>query len=133
MICDRCRIPIAASGNPDQPLCGRCLAHLRAGGAWVLGSPAARPQALGPIDPDLLPLRAHVLYEPVPLYPIEGDFHLAASVVAAEPHEPAAHWRIEAIRERRAHAAIAFDPEVLGRIAARVAVRMARTERNDPR
>lgn len=125
MICDRCHARIHVSSNPDQPICACCARHLRAGGGWPLGSPtpaAALPRR--PVDLELLPLRAHVIYGEVPLYPIRDDFELAACVVAHEADDPAAHWHIEAIRWRRVdgygkpleHGL----PVIAGRVAARL-------------
>jgi hypothetical protein len=54
-------------------------------------------------DFDFLPLRAHLLYGAVPEFPTEGDFAMAATAVASDPNEAAAHWQIEAIRARRSH------------------------------
>lgn len=127
MICDRCKVPITHSGNPDQPLCDRCLNHLRVGGGWELGSPTpepARSRLWCPLD--LLPLRAHILYGEVPLYPIESDFHMAATDVAHAEEDAAAHWRIEAIRYRTQHRGAVFDDHVLAILAGRVAARLWR-------
>ena len=55
-------------------------------------------------DFDVLPLRAALLFGAVPLTPTSADFHLAVSDVYAAPEEPAAHWRVEAIRWRRVNA-----------------------------
>lgn len=101
MICDRCHLRIDRSDNPDQPLCNGCLRHLRAGGAWTLGSPtqAGAKRLACPLD--LLPFRALLLYGEVPLYPIGETFDLAVSDVACAADDPAAHWRVEAVRWRR--------------------------------
>lgn len=98
MICDRCHRPLRSSANPDQPMCAPCLEHCRAGGAWPLGSPA--PEAArrpAPLDLDLLPFQAQVLYGEVPLYPIREDLDRARFHVG---DGPAAEWNMEAVRWR---------------------------------
>jgi hypothetical protein len=127
MICDRCRARIERSDNPDQPLCSSCLRHLRAGGGWALGSPTPKA-AHEPlrVDLDLLPIRAQVLYSAVPLYPIDSDFHTAASTVFHEEDEPAAHWRIEAVRWRIHHRGAPLDAAALATIAGWTAARLLR-------
>lgn len=98
MICDRCRARIHYSSSPDQPLCACCIRHLRAGGAWPMGSPT--PEAVRrrrPIDLDLLPFRAAMLYGAVPLYPIWDDLDRARFFLG---EGPAADWYMEAVRWR---------------------------------
>jgi len=123
VICDRCRSRITSSENQDQALCGGCLAHLRAGGDWALGSPTPvhhQPK----FDLELLPFRAHVLFGEVPRYPITSDFHTAASDVFHEEAEPAAHWRLEAIRWRLQHQGGLLNDIALAVIAGQTAARL---------
>lgn len=74
-------------------------------------------------DFDVLPLRAHVLFGAVPEFPTSGDFHQAVSDVEAERDEPAAHWRVEAIRARRIHMGVKLD-ELRGIINRATAARL---------
>lgn len=126
MSCSRCFRPfslaVLRSDNPDQALCRECCAHLRAGGAWDLR--AETPGAAPVVCPEpLLPFRAGVLCGPVPLYPIEDDFHRAVSV-AFRSTDPAAHWHLEAVRERRLRPGCALDAPTLETIDARVRARL---------
>lgn len=124
MICDRCHVPIVRSDNQDQPLCRWCLRHLRAGGGWALDS--ATPE--GARDPircplDLLDFRALIVFGEVPRYPNDSDFHGAASDVAHHEDDPAAHWRIEAVRWLMQNHGKPLDegrPVIAGRTAARL-------------
>lgn len=122
--CDRCRVlfssAVPRSDNPDQALCAGCCAHLRAGGTWALGSPT--PGAPPPCPPEFLPLRAHLDFGATPLFPTESNFHLAASDVA-RTGEPAARWRLEAIRERRQRPGAPLDGPTLQVIGERAAGR----------
>lgn len=74
-------------------------------------------------DFDMLPLRAGIVYGPVPLYPTDSDFHIAASIVTRDD-DAAAHWQIEAIRERRVRPGALLDDATLRTIAIRVAKRL---------
>jgi hypothetical protein len=74
-------------------------------------------------DFEFLPIKSDLLFGPVPLYPTDSDFHLAASTVAANPDEPAAYWRMEAIRARRGHSCAKLD-ELMPRIMAATAQRL---------
>lgn len=51
-------------------------------------------------DFDTLPVRSHLLFGAVPLFPTSDDFQLAA-MVASHANDAAAEWRVEAIRWRR--------------------------------
>jgi hypothetical protein len=79
-----------------------------------------------PFDGDfsLLPFTAHVRYGEVPRWPTDDDFHLAASDVAHNPDDAAAHWRIEAVRERRHRPGVELDAPTLKAIALRTADRL---------
>lgn len=55
-------------------------------------------------DFDALPLRSDLLFGALPVNPTANDFHVAVSEVFSNPEEPAAHWRVEAIRWRRVNA-----------------------------
>lgn len=52
-------------------------------------------------DFEFLPLRARIEFGEVPMYPTYEDFALAVTQVESTPDDPAAHWRVEAIRARR--------------------------------
>jgi hypothetical protein len=52
-------------------------------------------------DFDVLPLRAHLLYGPVPTHPTSQDFQNAGC--SGIDDEAAARWRLEAIRWRMAN------------------------------
>lgn len=124
LCCDRCHVPIVGFASRDQALCVPCCRHLRAGGAWALGSPtpaAARRSARCPVE--FLPFRAGVLFGPVSLYPTSEDFHNAATLY--DEAEPAAHWQIEAIRYRRLHPGAPLDEDALAVIAGHVEKRLA--------
>lgn len=130
MICSRCRRPLTSSSSFDQVLCAHCLRHLRAGGLWELGSPTPKGGRLrGPLDLDLLPLRAQVLFGEVPLYPTREYFERAALFVGFG--EPAADWYIEAVRWRRGAGYGKPLEDGLPIIAGRTAARLWRlAERN---
>lgn len=51
--------------------------------------------------PDLWPVRASLLCEPVPIFPTDEDFQRAAMAATNHFPEPAHVWRMEAIRWRR--------------------------------
>jgi hypothetical protein len=60
-------------------------------------------------DFDLLPLKAHILFGAVPTHPTYEDFALAVTEVFGNRFEPAAHWRVEAIRARRLQPGVKLD------------------------
>lgn len=74
-------------------------------------------------DFDVLPLRAQFLFGPVPSHPTSGDFHLAVSDVEHHHDEPAAHWRLEAIRARIRHQGRSLA-ELRGQIITATAARL---------
>jgi hypothetical protein len=76
-------------------------------------------------DFDMLPLRAHVVYGEVPLYPIEADFHHAVSV-AFGAEDPAAEWRVEAVRWRLRNQGQPLSDAALKTIAVATAKRLQR-------
>jgi hypothetical protein len=57
------------------------------------------PRPACPVD--MLPLRAHLICDPVPEYPTDEDFQRAAMRATNEWPEAAYVWRMEAIRWRR--------------------------------
>lgn len=123
MICDRYKNRIEASANPDQPLCAPCYDHLHAGGAWARGSPTPGGRKAAPIDLELLPFKAALAYGEVPLYPIAGDFEDAVSAALNAEDDPAAQWRLEAVRWRRQNPGRPLDPAlpiIAGWTAARI-------------
>lgn len=126
--CTRCRHRAANSDNHDQALCCSCCAHLRAGGGWELSAPHAAPAPIQcPLE--FLPLRSALLFGDVPCSPSEGDFILASVDVSHHADDPAAHWRLEAIRERRQRPGCALDDGALAAIGLRTAARFLAANR----
>jgi hypothetical protein len=81
-------------------------------------------------DFDMLPLRAHIEYGAVPEYPTEGDFAMAVTMALGNAHDPAAQWRLEAIRERRLRPGVTLESakaEINRRAAARMFAYMQET------
>lgn len=72
---------------------------------------------------EFLPLRAAIEFGDVPTHPTYGDFALAVSQVESTPDDPAAHWRVEAIRARRLQPGVPLN-EVLRQIATATAARL---------
>lgn len=81
-----------------------------------------------------LPIRAHLDIGPVPSRPTSDDFQDAA--VRAGLADPftiegaAAHWYMEAVRERRLRPGAALDDTTLREIAKRVGERLHKAQRN---
>lgn len=73
---------------------------------------------------DFLPFAAHLEFAALPRFPVEADFHLAVSDVAADPDNVVAHWRVEAIRERLARPGCVLDEATQRAINGRVAARL---------
>jgi hypothetical protein len=73
---------------------------------------------------DFLPFAAHLEFAPLPLRPVEADFHMAVSDVFGDPDNVVAHWRVEAIRERLHRPACELDAETTRAINGRVAARL---------
>ena len=59
-------------------------------------------------DFELLPLRAHFLFGRLPQCPSDADFHMAVTD-AIPAQDPAAEWRVEAIRFRRQNPGARLD------------------------
>ncbi len=81
-------------------------------------------------DFNFLPFRAHMVYGDVPRYPSESDFQMAAMEVSHSPDDAAAHWRLEAVRERRLRPAAPLSGDTLTVINARVAARLYKRHRD---
>lgn len=76
---------------------------------------------------DFLPFAAHLEYGPVPEWPTSEDFHLAVSV-AFGADDPAAEWRVAAIRYRIANGGKPLDDAALREIARETAARIRRKQ-----
>lgn len=72
----------------------------------------------------LLPLRAQIVYGDVPLFPKEADFHMAVSDVEGNPHDDAAHYRVEAIRFRRKNPGVTLADDNMKAVLAATAERL---------
>lgn len=80
-------------------------------------------------DFDLLPIRAGVLYGPVPEAPTKHDYWFALRQMLRNRHEPAAVWRFEAVRERMKLPGAKLTGDTLKGINDRVARRLYRLAR----
>jgi hypothetical protein len=81
---------------------------------------------LPPLDPELWPLRASMLLDPVPVYPTDADFQRAAMEASSHETEPAYAWRLEAIRWRRGHPGKPLDLGAIGVEAQKILALFAR-------
>jgi hypothetical protein len=75
-------------------------------------------------DFEILPFRAGILFGSVPTNPTAADFHRAVSDLEINKTDAAAHWRLEAIRERRMTPGVALVGETLRAVNRRVAKRL---------
>lgn len=78
----------------------------------------------------LLPITSEIRYGSIPQYPTASDFHMASTCLAVNENDPAAHWRIEAIRERRMNPGRSLD-EAMREINIRVASRLFDSARSE--
>jgi len=81
-------------------------------------------------DFELLPLRAHFLFGRLPQCPSDADFHMAVTD-AIPAQDPAAEWRVEAIRFRRQNPGARLDDINLKTIARATAARLHRRRFNE--
>lgn len=72
----------------------------------------------------VLPLRADLVYGAVPSHPRESDFHMAVSDVEGNPHDDAAHYRVEAIRFLRKNPGASLADDNMKAVLAATAERL---------
>lgn len=75
-------------------------------------------------DFELLPIRSEIVFGTLPQFPTAADYHAAVSDLEHNQDDPAAHWRVEAIRERRMRPGVTLDEATLREINRRVAARL---------